>query len=531
LNEQFGYAYDPAGNLNWRTNNAMVEGLTVNNLNELASETNAGTLTVEGTTTSAATNVTVNGLTANRYGDNTFALGGFTVANGNNSFTAIAKDSFGRTDTNMASVFLQTNVLFAYDLNGNLLNDGNRYFSYDDENELISVTISNAWRSEFVYDGKMRRRIRREYSWQNNAWLQTNEVHYVYDADLVIQERDVNNLALVSYTRGRDFSGTLQGAGGIGGLLARTDNRLLTIADPDAHAYYHADANGNVTCLLSTNQVTAARYLYDPYGNTLSLSGPLANVNLCRFSAKEFHPNSGLTYYLRRFYVPDLQRWLNRDPIAERGGMNLYGFVLNSPTRDIDTEGLDNAIVGSDGLPLSSSSGLADPGLFLTAFQRSPRPSDRCAALRWSIANVQGDIRGVMISMQDLDPMFLEIEKLQNQALIGEALLASVGGIAMGEELEGFNLAPYRYGNLRISSAVGAGAFTITLDEAALRGTGGLTSGLLRWNIINSAESAAELEDEMVSSFSESSYQALRGLQGNLAALLKAYDKECPCHK
>ena len=39
LNEQFGYAYDKAWNLNQRTNNAMVETFNVNNLNELSSQT------------------------------------------------------------------------------------------------------------------------------------------------------------------------------------------------------------------------------------------------------------------------------------------------------------------------------------------------------------------------------------------------------------------------------------------------------------------------------------------------------------
>jgi len=29
-----------------------------------------------------------------------------------------------------------------------------------------------------------------------------------------------------------------------------------------------------------------------------------------------------------RFYNPELGRWINRDPIEEEGGLNLYGFVL-----------------------------------------------------------------------------------------------------------------------------------------------------------------------------------------------------------
>jgi len=69
----------------------------------------------------------------------------------------------------------------------------------------------------------MRRRIRKEFSWQGSTWVQTGEVRYIYDALLVTQERDANNLPIVSYTRGKDLSGSLEGAGGIGGFLARTE--------------------------------------------------------------------------------------------------------------------------------------------------------------------------------------------------------------------------------------------------------------------------------------------------------------------
>jgi hypothetical protein len=42
LLEQFGYAYDTAGNLNFRTNNALLQTFNVNNLNELATITRSG---------------------------------------------------------------------------------------------------------------------------------------------------------------------------------------------------------------------------------------------------------------------------------------------------------------------------------------------------------------------------------------------------------------------------------------------------------------------------------------------------------
>ena len=43
--------------------------------------------------------------------------------------------------------------------------------------------------------------------------------------------------------------------------------------------------------------------------------------------------------YQRRFYRPDLGRWLNRDPIEEEGGENLYAFCDNNPVLYIDILG------------------------------------------------------------------------------------------------------------------------------------------------------------------------------------------------
>src|SRR5204862_1231215 len=103
----------------------------------------------------------------------------------------------------------------------------------------------------------------------------------------------------------------------------------------------HADAGGNITAMINGQQVIVARYSYDPFGNTLSKAGPLADANAYRFSSQEYHQNSGLILFLRRAYDPNLQRWLNRDPIGEAGGLNLYNYVVNDPNRFVDLLGLD----------------------------------------------------------------------------------------------------------------------------------------------------------------------------------------------
>jgi len=49
---------------------------------------------------------------------------------------------------------------------------------------------------------------------------------------------------------------------------------------------------------------------------------------------------SGVRFYGYRYYDPVTGRWPSRDPIGERGGTNLYGFVGNDGLNSYDFNGL-----------------------------------------------------------------------------------------------------------------------------------------------------------------------------------------------
>lgn len=157
--------------------------------------------------------------------------------------------------------------------------------------------------------------------------------NFVYDGWNLLAELDANNSVVCSYMWGLDMSGSLQGAGGVGGLLTVSPNGNGT-------HFVSYDGNGNVAALTDSSGNISARYEYDPFGQTLRASGTAAGLNAIRFSSKYADFDSSALYYGNRFYIPSFGRWANRDPLQERGGVNQYAFVVNSPTTSIDILGL-----------------------------------------------------------------------------------------------------------------------------------------------------------------------------------------------
>lgn len=138
-------------------------------------------------------------------------------------------------------------------------------------------------------------------------------VAYVWDGYNIVRELALSNDApsVTENIWGLDLDGTVQGAGGVGGLLAVSRDGSAFLA-----AY---DANGNVAEYVgAADGSVAAHYGYTPFGGIAAQSGVLAGTFTHRFSTKPWCGVTGLCEYQFRKYSPELGRWMSRDPIGEK---------------------------------------------------------------------------------------------------------------------------------------------------------------------------------------------------------------------
>ncbi|AHF90391.1 type IV secretion protein Rhs [Opitutaceae bacterium TAV5] len=352
----FRYSYDAAGNRRAAGRNGsagLMENFTVNALNQITARENH-TVSVSGTADADA--VAVDGETADRAGrywqqevllDNDEAPAARQVT------AAAVRRGAGtggadlvQVDRRFAFIGPATETL-TYDADGNLTGDGRWNYYWDGENRLVAMETKPwavvpggppAQRLEFMYDYMGRRVGKRviEKPADGRPWLLTSDLKFVYDGWNLVAETKADGTFVRSYAWGLDLAGSLTATGGVGALLQMSDH-TSGIAQNYFATY---DGNGNIAALVrASDGFLAGVYEYSPFGELLRMQGEAAGQNPFRFSTKYTDDETGLIYYGQRYYDLHNGRFINRDPIEERGGYNLYGFCENDAVNQWDILG------------------------------------------------------------------------------------------------------------------------------------------------------------------------------------------------
>ncbi len=226
-----------------------------------------------------------------------------------------------------------TNV--SVDLSGNMTSSGVTTYSWDGLNRLTKVVPSPSTAITYVYDGD-NHRVQKLSS--------SVTINYFYDGNFEVAETDGNGNLLKSFTPG------------------------LSEKDQQGNKFFYLyNGHGDVAGLMDANQNLVQNYTYDAFGAALSVQNDPNNQRYVGTGGVYSDDDAGLQYMWNRWYNPGQGRFISRDPIGLRGGLNLYVYMGNNPNKGTDPTGLCGQSCGSTGpLPTNTNSTLADIELDLS---------------------------------------------------------------------------------------------------------------------------------------------------------------------
>jgi RHS repeat-associated protein len=377
--QQFAYSYDNIGNRisassGGDTNGVNLRpiGYAVNALNQYTTITNLGYRDILGIALATNTVGVTNTVTSTGgFGDrkNEYFHRELTINNTNAPIWQPLSVSSGGSVSNGGFAFPAYTQTNAYDADGNLTSDGIWTYEWDAENRLAALSMtnianvpsSNRFRLEFAYDYQGRRISKLIKVWSGSFTPQSTN-RFVYDQWNALALLNPQSVTQAAFLWGQDLSGTVDGAGGVGGLVAVLEASGGQISNCHFPAY---DANGNVTALeKATDLSVSARYEFSPFGELLRTTGFMAKFNPIRFSTKFCDDEVALVAYLKRLLDPRLGRWGSRDPEDNLDANNLYQFVSSDPVSSFDPLGTftlmdTGASAGIEGDLMSDAAGAA----------------------------------------------------------------------------------------------------------------------------------------------------------------------------
>jgi RHS repeat-associated protein len=317
VSQALSYVYDASGNRLSATTrqgtNLTVQSAAFNALNQLTQLNGAGgKMRVRGHLDEPGT-VAIQGNDVPVRADKSFSTV-LDVTAGTSTFTVQATDLRGNSATQSYQVTAGsagTARDVAYDLNGNCTSDGLRTYTWDAADRLASITQGTDV-TVFTYDG-LGRRVRQV---ELADGVTVADRTFVWVGATIAEERTNAGATTVRY-----FGNGMQ-------IVSGTKAGFYT---------YARDHLGSIQAITDATGAVRAQYGYTPWGERTKLSG---DVDTDEGFTGHWHHRSGLVLTWFRAYDPTTGRWLSRDPIGERGGLNLYGYIVNNPLNDTDPLGL-----------------------------------------------------------------------------------------------------------------------------------------------------------------------------------------------
>ena len=135
--------------------------------------------------------------------------------------------------------------------------------------------------------------------------------------------------------------------------------------------YYVLNLQGDVVKLIhyipGFEYESVATYEYDAWGNIVSSSGRLAEINPIRYRGYYYDNETGFYYLQSRYYDPANRRFINADVYASTGqgfvGTNMFAYCVNNPVFLTDEDGNFAIAIGIGAAVEAICGGVAAAGL------------------------------------------------------------------------------------------------------------------------------------------------------------------------
>ncbi|WP_431100491.1 RHS repeat-associated core domain-containing protein [Roseateles noduli] len=194
----------------------------------------------------------------------------------------------------------------SYDSNGNLTNDGQRIYVWDERDRLVGVSGENA--TTYQYDSLGRR-----------------------------LSRSVAGFTTLFVSDGANLAQTIVNGVPVAHVGGLNLDELYAVYRGGMSNHLLIDALGSTLATTDAQQMVVSRNTYSAYGRAALVGSDMSDG---QFTGRESDKN-GLLYYRARYYSPELSRFISEDPIGWSSGQsNLYAYVGGDPISRSDPSGL-----------------------------------------------------------------------------------------------------------------------------------------------------------------------------------------------
>jgi len=237
--------------------------------------------------------------------------------------------TYGLSNNNKTtSIIASATKSISYDDRGNMTLKGGYGLGWDYKNRLTGTSLGGG-SINYKYNNSDRKIYR-----ESGPFNARKGIYYYYNGDKLLCEKDNTGKTQKIYTN--DNTGVL----GMSRYIYDDSGSFKYIQK----LYYLFDDLGSVTAITASTGLPLKYYLYDPFGNVVNTTKD--DINMFTFVGRyggQKDWESGLIQFQHRWYDSEIGKWISRDPIGMKGGINTYEYVGNNSVNYNDPSGLITA--------------------------------------------------------------------------------------------------------------------------------------------------------------------------------------------